>query len=89
MGSEGAACGRDAPCGVVVQEESSAVPAPVVPVSFTAGASANYDSVRLTIGVALALVLLAVSFFLVHRTDWRKPSEADTPDLNRAVLSDF
>jgi hypothetical protein len=89
VGSEGAACGRDARCGVVVQEESSAVPAPVVPVTFTAGASADYDSVRLTIGVALALVLLAVSFFLVHRTDWRKPTEADTPDLDRAVLSDF
>jgi hypothetical protein len=89
VGSDGAACGRDAPCGVVVQEESSAVPAPVVPVTFTAGATAHYDSVRLAIGVALAFMLLAVSFFLVHRTDWRKPTEADTPDLDRAVLSDF
>jgi hypothetical protein len=89
VGSEGAACGRDAPCGVVVQEESSAVPAPVVPVFFTAGASARYDALRLAIGVALAFVLLAVSFFIVHRTDWRKPTEADTPDLDGAVLSDF
>jgi hypothetical protein len=89
VGSEGAACGRDAPCGVVVQEESSEVPAPVVPVFFAAGASARYDALQLAIGVALAFVLLAVSFFLVHRTDWRKPTEADTPELDRAVLSDF
>ena len=26
--------------------------------------------------------------YLVRTTDWRKPSEADTPDLDRAVLTD-
>jgi hypothetical protein len=89
VGSEGAECGRDTPCGIVVQEEASAVPAPVVLVTFAAGPSARYESVRVLIGVALGSVLLAVALFLARRTDWRKPTEADTPELDRAVLSDL
>ncbi len=86
VGSEGAACGRDAPCGIVVQEEASEVPAPVALVTFAAGPSARYESGRLVIGLALGAVLLAVALFLTRRTDWRKPTEADTPELDRAVL---
>jgi hypothetical protein len=87
VGSEGVECGRDTPCGIVVQEEASAVPAPVVPVTFAAGPSARYESARVLLGLALGCVLLAVALFLVRRTDWRKPTEADTPELDRAVLS--
>jgi hypothetical protein len=86
VGSEGAECGRDTPCGIVVQEEASAVPAPVVPVTFAAGPFARYESARLVIGIALGCVLLAVALFLIRSTDWRKPTEADTPELDRAVL---
>ncbi len=87
VGSAGAECGRDTPCGIVVQEEASEVPAPVVPITFAAGPSARYESGRLVIGIALGAVLLAVALFLTRRTDWRKPSEADTPELDGAVLS--
>src|SRR5207302_1182495 len=44
VGSEGAECGRDTPCGIVVQEDASIVPAPVAPVTFAAGPSARYES---------------------------------------------
>jgi hypothetical protein len=29
-----------------------------------------------------------LAIFLVRSTDWRKPSEADTPDLDRATFID-
>ena len=89
VGRQGAACGRDAPCGIIVQEEASEVPAPVVLVSFAAGPSAHYESARVLAGVVLAGILLAAALLLVRRTDWRKPTEADTPELDRAVLSDL
>jgi hypothetical protein len=63
------------------------VPAPVVPVTFAAGPSARYESARVLLGLALGCVLLAVALVLVRTTDWRKPTEADTPELDRAVLS--
>jgi Neocarzinostatin family len=89
VGSERATCDRDTPCGIVVKEaESSVLPAPVVTIAFAADAPARYEAFRLATGIALAGILVAVAFFLLRRTDWRKPTEADTPDLDRAVLSD-
>ena len=87
VGSEGAECGRDTPCGIVVQEDASEVPAPVVPVAFAAGPSARYETARVLLGLALGCGLFAVALFLVRRTDWRKPTEADTPELDGADLT--
>jgi hypothetical protein len=89
VGSDRAHCGRDAPCGIVVNEESSALPAPVVLLTFASGPSARYDASRLAIGLALGCLLLALAFLLVRLTDWRKPTEADTPELDQAVLTDI
>ena len=89
VGTDRTACGRDVPCGIVVKEEISAVPAPVVLVRFSDGPSARYEATRLAIGLALGGLLLAIAFLLVRRTDWRKPTEADTPELDDAVLADF
>ncbi|MDQ1449066.1 MAG: hypothetical protein QOC79_2037 [Actinomycetota bacterium] len=86
VGSERAECGRDTPCGIVVLEDASVVPAPVAPVTFAAGPSARYESGRLVMGVTVGAVLLGLALFLTRRTDWRKPTEADTPELDRAVL---
>ncbi len=88
IGSAGASCGRGATCGIVVSHATSSVPAPVVPIAFAAGPAARYDPFRWSMGVAVALALLALAFLLARTTDWRKPSEADTPDLDRAVLID-
>jgi hypothetical protein len=88
VGSDGVACGRGAACGIVVAHARSSVPAPVVPITFAAGPAARYNPFRSLTGLAVALVLLALAFFFARTTDWRKPTEADTPELDRAVLTD-
>jgi len=50
--------------------------------------AARYDPCRSLTGLTTAVVLLLVAFFVARRTDWRKPTEADTPELDRAVLTD-
>jgi hypothetical protein len=88
VGSHRVSCGRDAQCGIVVAHQDSSLPAPVVPISFAGGPSARYDLTRSLAGLGGAFVLLALAFFLVRRTDWRKPSEADTPDLDHASFAE-
>jgi hypothetical protein len=89
VGSDGATCGRDTRCGMVVAEEFSELPGPVVLVTFGNGRSARYEATRLMLGLALGGILVAIAFLLVRRTDWRKPTEADTPELDGAVLADL
>jgi hypothetical protein len=86
VGTEGVACGRETPCGIVVSSVRSFVPNAVVPITFAAGPSATYDTARVVAGLLLAAMLLAIAGFLVRTTDWRKPTEADTPALDRAVV---
>ncbi len=50
--------------------------------------SVTYDIGRLIAGLGLAAVLLGVAVWLVHATDWRPPTEADAPELDRAMLDD-
>jgi hypothetical protein len=89
VGSGGARCGRGSQrCGVVVVNTRSAGPGAVAAFTFDAGPGASYERNRLALGVAVALCLLALAVFLVRTTDWRKPSEADTPELDRASLFD-
>jgi hypothetical protein len=41
---------------------------------------------RLVAGLLVAAVLLGAAAFFARTTDWRKPTEAETPELDRAVL---
>jgi hypothetical protein len=86
VGTEGVACGRETPCGIVVSSARSFVPNAVAPITFAAGPSATYDTARVVTGLLLAAMLLAIAWFLARTTDWRKPTEADTPALDRAVV---
>jgi len=86
VGSDGATCGRGAKCGIVVSQARSSVPAPVVEIAFAIGPGAGYDATRTLGGLGLAVALIALAIFWVRGTDWRKPTEADTPDLDHAVL---
>jgi hypothetical protein len=88
VGSHGVPCGRDAQCGIVVAHQDASLPAPVVPISFADGPSARYDVTRSIAGLGGAFVLLALAFLLVRGTDWRKPTEADTPDLDHASFAE-
>ena len=87
VGSSGVACGRGATCGIVVSQAGSSVPAPVVEISFATGPGASYDATRTLVGLVAALALVALAVFWVRGTDWRKPSEADTPELDRIELT--
>ncbi len=88
VGSADATCGRATTCAIVVTQPRSLVPGATLLVSFSAGPGARYDASRLLGGLAAALALLALAFVLARTTDWRKPTEADTPDLDRVVLAD-
>jgi len=88
VGSDGVSCERGATCGIVVSHAgSSVVPAPVVEIAFATGPGAGYDANRTLVGLGAAIALIALATFWVRRTDWRKPSEADTPDLDRIELT--
>jgi len=58
-----------------------------VEIAFATGPGAGYDATRTLAGLAAAIALIALATFWVRRTDWRKPSEADTPDLDRIELT--
>jgi hypothetical protein len=88
VGTESLHCGRERDCGVVVQSVGSVVPASAARIDFSLGPSASYDATRVVVGFLLALSLLGVAVYLIRMTDWRKPTEADTPELDAAVLSD-
>jgi hypothetical protein len=87
VGTHGASCNRSSTCGIAVSPPGSLVPAPIVRVVFAAGPGARYGSSRLLTGLTVALGLLALAVLLSRTTDWRKPSEAETPELDRATLT--
>jgi hypothetical protein len=86
VGSSGARCDRHSRCGIVVLSGGGRVPGPVVPIVFAAEPGARYEAGRLAGGLTLAVVLGLAAVVLVRRTDWRQPSEADTPELDEVRL---
>jgi hypothetical protein len=88
VGSEGASCGGASQCGIVVTHPESVVPEAFVTVSFAEGPVAQYDLTRSIAGLSLAVVLFTLAWLLVRSTDWRKPTEADTPELDQAEFTD-
>ncbi len=51
-------------------------------VRFEIGPTATYDAWRLAVGLTAAALLLLAVRALARRTDWRGPSEAETPALD-------
>ncbi|MEX1007058.1 MAG: hypothetical protein WD271_04345 [Acidimicrobiia bacterium] len=89
VGSERVACGRDTPCAIIVTTDSGVATVPPVEITFASGPGTSYDATRLALGLALAAILLGVAVLLVRTTDWRKPSEAETPVMDAAPLADL
>jgi hypothetical protein len=87
IGRRGVSC-DDVPCAFVVTTESGFVVVPLVPASFADLPGASYDTARLVGGLLVTLALLLAALVLVRTTDWRKPSEADTPVMDAAPLID-
>lgn len=86
LGSEAALCGPRRECGVSVVVGGGFVAAPVTPVQFSRGPGVAYEGGRVLLGVLAAMVLIGAALLIVRRTDWTKPTEAATPDLDRSDL---
>lgn len=86
LGADAAPCGPRRSCGVAVLVGPGFIAAPAAPISFSTEPGVDYKARRLVPGVAAALMLLALALGLAARTDWAKPTEAASPDLDRADL---
>jgi hypothetical protein len=86
LGSDAALCGPRRVCGVAVVVGGGFVAAPVTPVRFSAGPGVAYDGGRVLVGVVMALALSGAGLLIARRTDWTKPTEAATPDLDGSDL---
>lgn len=84
--SAGSLCGPRRPCAVSVVVNDGYLAAPAVPISFARGPGVDYRSGRVATGLGVALALLALALVVAWRTDWAKPSEAATPDMDAADL---
>lgn len=86
LGTDRVMCGPRDPCGVAVVTDDGFEAAPVVPLGFSRGPGAGYDPWRLAGGLAFAATLGAVAVIVARTTDWTKPSEAATPEVDGADL---
>jgi hypothetical protein len=86
LGSDAALCGPRRVCGIAVVVGGGFVVAPVTPVRFSLGPGVAYDGGRVLIGVLMAMVLAGAALLIARRTDWTKPTEAATPDLDSSDL---
>ena len=86
FGADGVRCGPRDPCAVVVVVGPGFVAAAPAVLTFSRGPGVEYDGGRILTGVAVAAVLMLLALFIGLRTDWTKPSEAATPDMDGADL---
>ncbi len=86
VGTDRVSCGPRRPCGVMVLAGPGYVVAPAAVVSFAEGPGAGYPARRVVPGVAVGVLLLLVAGAIALRTDWSKPSEAETPEMDEADL---
>ena len=86
LGSDAALCGPRRVCGIAVVVGGGFVAAPVTPVRFSAGPGVDYDGGRVLFGVLTAMALIGAGVLIARRTDWTKPTEAATPDLDNSDL---
>ena len=88
VGDHEVECNQDVECGVSVTSATGTPLVPVVGISFSRGPGASYQGSRLAFGLAAAAVLVLFALYLLRTTDWRKPTEADTPALDAATFLD-
>jgi hypothetical protein len=86
LGADAVVCGPRGQCGVAVVVGPGFVAAPVAPLAFSAAPGVAYEGGRLARGLAIAVALGAIAVVVAVRTDWSKPTEAETPELDAADL---
>ena len=73
-------------CGVTVVSQDGFVASPTAAVGFSLGPGAEYDRTRLVIGLSVTALLLLGAFALIGRTNWDRPTEAATPEMDATDL---
>ena len=86
LGSDAALCGPRRLCGISVVVDGGFVAGPVAPVRFSLGPGPQYDGARVLLGVVMAMALIGAAVVIARRTDWTKPTEAATADLDSSDL---
>ena len=86
IASGAARCGPSRQCGVVVIVGDGYVAAAPVAVTWSRGPGVGYQAGRVVPGAMVALVLVAIAIAIAVKTDWTKPTEAATPELDEADL---
>jgi hypothetical protein len=89
VGAERVPCTRGSDCGISVVSREVFARAPVVPISFAGRGGAAYDPTRLLLGLAIALLLIAIATWLLVRTDWSAVGEAAAPEIDDAEYADL
>lgn len=89
VGSDRVSCGRQVPCNMVVTSDQGNLRARPVQLFFAAGPGVDYDSSRVIIGFALAIVLVMGAGWLIRSTDWAPPSESDSTPIDEAEYADL
>lgn len=79
-------CGPRRACAVTVLSGNGFLAAAPVPVRYSLGPGPSYDRGRLVGGMLAALALLVVAVGLLRTTDWVRPTEAATPEMDVADL---
>ena len=85
LGRDGEPC-LQARCGISVASDDVWARAAVAPLSFRGTGPASYDLGRVAGAVTVCVGLLIVAFWLWRRTDWSRPTEAATPEMDAAPL---
>ena len=88
VGDDAVECDQAVKCGVSVTSATGTPLVAVVGISFSRGPGASYQGSRLGFSLAAAAVLVLLALYLLRTTDWRKPTEADTPALDAATFLD-
>ena len=86
LGSDAAVCGPRRECGIAVVVGGGFVAAPAAPIRLSLGPGVAYDGGRVLLGVVMAIALIGAAVVIARRTDWTKPAEAATPDLDGSDL---
>lgn len=86
LGSDGVVCGPRRECGIVVVVGGGYIAAPPTAVRLSVGPGPSYDGGRVVAGVLVAIALIGAATLIARRTDWTKPTEASTPELDNADL---
>ncbi len=89
VGTSATLCTRRTVCGVTLVSPDTYVRAATVPITFAGRAGPEYDITRLTTGLGVAALLLALALWLMVSGEWGPPQEADASALEDAVYADL